>query len=148
HESHLSTVFVTKDANLRIRADALGLHAEDYDAEKVELTEVYSGVSEVTVSSQVINAFYATGEAEISEINGDGQPRPPNEFVVLKDEVNQNHSALARWSAQKRRAVPLIKLQKEGVWGIRPRNKEQSFALDLLLDDDIKLITMVGKAGT
>jgi PhoH-like ATPase len=146
-EPTVNTIFVTKDANLRIRADALGLHSEDYDAEKVELTEVYSGSAEVMASPQVIDQFYASGEAEIPEGNGDG-PRPPNEFVVLRDEINPNHSALAKWSWQKRRAVPLIKLQKEGVWGIRPRNKEQAFALDLLLNDEIKIITMVGKAGT
>ncbi len=139
--------FVTKDTNLRIRADALGLHAEDYDAERVEISEVYSGAAELLVPGSLIDAFYANGEADIGALE-DGEPRPPNEYLVLKDEANPNHSAMARWNAEKKRAVPLIKLPREGVWGIRPRNKEQSFALDLLLDDSIRLVTLVGKAGT
>ncbi len=146
-EKDLRTVFVTKDANLRIRADALGLHAEDYDAERVELDEVYSGVAEVLVPASVIDGFYATGEATIPE-DDRGEARAPNQFIVLKDEANPNHSALAKWSWAKKKAIPLIKVAKEGVWGIRARNKEQHFALDLLLNDDIKMITMVGKAGT
>lgn len=141
------TVFVTKDANLRIRADALGLHAEDYDAERVGLDEVYSGQKEVAVPAATIDGFYASGEAEIPP-DPDEKVRPPNEFLVLKDEANPNHSAVSRWAAERRRAVPLIRGPKEGVWGIRARNKEQSFALDLLLNDDVKLVTLVGKAGT
>ncbi|HWV37127.1 MAG TPA: PhoH family protein [Vulgatibacter sp.] len=141
------TVFVTKDANLRIRANALGLTAEDYDAEKVEIDEVYSGVASVQVSSKTIDAFYAAGEAELPPLPEDA-PIPPNEFVILHDEANPSRSAVAKWSSDRRRAVPLIKVPKEGVWGIRPRNKEQGFALDLLLNDEIKIVTLVGKAGT
>jgi len=142
------TVFVTKDANLRIRADALGLVAEDYDAERVGLDEVYSGKSAIAVPASVVDAFYASGEASVPQIDADDRPRPPNEFLLLRDENNPNHSAVAKWSAEKRRAVPLIRLPKEGIWGIRPRNKEQAFAMDLLLNDDVKLVTLVGKAGT
>jgi PhoH-like ATPase len=146
-EPECPVTFVTKDTNLRIRADALGLHAEDYDAERVEISEVYPGFSEQSVPGAVIDAFYASGEAEVGTLE-DGSPRPPNEFVVMKDEANPNHSAVARWSAERRRALPLVKLPREGVWGIRPRNKEQAFALDLLLDDQVRLVTLVGKAGT
>lgn len=146
-EPDIPVTFVTKDTNLRIRADALGLHAEDYDAERVEISDVYSGFAEVLVPGAAIDAFYASGEAEVDPLE-DGEPRPANEYVVLKDEANFNHSAVGRWSAEKKRVLPLIKLPREGVWGIRPRNKEQSFALDLLLDDSIRLVTLVGKAGT
>jgi PhoH-like ATPase len=77
-----------------------------------------------------------------------GPPPPPNEFVVLRDRDNPQHSAVGKFSAPRQAYVPLIKLPKEGIWGIRPRNKEQSFALDLLLNDEIRLVTIVGKAGT
>ena len=147
-EPDRDTVFVTKDANLRIRADALGLVAEDYDAERVGLDEVYSGKSDVLVPGSVIDAFYATGEAAVPALDADDRPRPPNEFLVLRDEANPAHSAVAKWSAERGRAIPLIRLPKDGIWGIRPRNKEQAFALDLLLDDAVKLVTLVGKAGT
>jgi PhoH-like ATPase len=139
------TVLVSKDTNLRIRADALGLHAEDYDVEGVELDELWSGVAEIEVDPEAVNAFYTDGFVPGKD---DGEPPPPNEFVVLRDRSNPQHSAVGKYSAARQGYVPLIKTSKEGVWGIRPRNKEQSFALDLLLNDEVRLVTIVGKAGT
>lgn len=139
------TVFVSKDTNLRIRADALGLTAEDYDVEGVELDELWSGVSELEVGAEEVNEFYATGALPVA---AGSEPPPPNAFVVLRDRTNPQHSAVGKYSAARQAYVQLIKTPKEGVWGIRPRNKEQSFALDLLLNDEVRLVTMVGKAGT
>jgi PhoH-like ATPase len=144
-EKTTPTVFVTKDTNLRIRADALGLHAEDYDVEGVQLDEVWSGVSDLDVSPEAVNDFYATGAIPAPE---EQEPPPPNEFVVLRDRTNPQHSAVGKYSAAKQAFTKLIQTPKEGVWGIRPRNKEQSFALDLLLNDEVRLVTIVGKAGT
>jgi len=144
-EPNLRCVFVTKDINLRIRADALGLVTEDYENDKIENPEVYMGVRELEVGKGDIDAFYAHGELALPEgING----VYPNEFALLKDRHAPNHTALSKYNAQKARFVPLLKSLKEGAWGLRPRNKEQSFALDLLLNDEIKLVTIVGKAGT
>ncbi len=143
-EREKPTVFVSKDTNLRIRADALGLHAADYDVEGVALDEVWSGVSELDVSPEDVNEFYASGTVACAA----GDPPPPNAFMVLRDRTNPQHSAVAKYSAARQALVQLIKTPKEGVWGIRPRNKEQSFALDLLLNDEIRLVTIVGKAGT
>jgi len=145
-EKVLPAVFVSKDTNLRIRADALGLHAEDYDVEAVTLDELWSGVAEVEVDSQQVNDFYTTGF--VARAGGEDDAPPPNEYVVLRDRANPQHSAVGKYSAARQGYVPLIKISKEGVWGIRPRNKEQSFALDLLLNDDVRLVTIVGKAGT
>ncbi|MCK6546800.1 PhoH family protein [Myxococcota bacterium] len=136
------TILVTKDVNLRIRADALGLYAEDYDVDRQEITELYTGMVELEVPGSEIDAFYAQGSVPL--------PDPyyfPNQFVHLKDAANPSHSALGKVSLDNERIVPITRL-KEGVWGVRPRNKEQSFALDLLMNDDIKLVTLVGKAGT
>lgn len=144
-EPNLRCVFVTKDINLRIRADALGLVTEDYENDKIENPEVYMGVRELEVGKGDIDAFYAHGELPLPDgING----VYPNEFALLKDRQAPNHTALSKYNAQKGRFVPLLKSLKEGAWGLRPRNKEQSFALDLLLNDEIKLVTIVGKAGT
>jgi PhoH-like ATPase len=141
------TVFVTKDTNLRIRADALGLHAVDYDVEGLAaLDELWSGVCELEVDAAAVNDFYANGA--IAWATGEREAPPPNAFVVLRDKANPQHSAVAKYSAAKQTLVQLIKTPKEGVWGIRPRNKEQSFALDLLLNDEVRLVTIVGKAGT
>jgi PhoH-like ATPase len=144
-EKALPAVFVTKDTNLRIRADALGLHTEDYDVEEVKLDTLWTGVAEVDVDAGQVNEFYTTGAVPVPPT---GDPPPPNEFVVLRDQANPQHSAVAKYSAARQAYVPLIKIPKEGVWGIRPRNKEQSFAMDLLLNDEIRLVTIVGKAGT
>jgi PhoH-like ATPase len=138
-------VFVTKDTNLRIRADALGLHAEDYDVEEVNLDTLWTGVDEVDVDAEQVNEFYTNGAVPVAPAL---EPPPPNEFVVLRDKANPQHSAVGKYSATRQAYVPLIKMPKEGVWGIRPRNKEQSFALDLLLNDEVRLVTIVGKAGT
>ena len=144
-EQALPAVFVTKDTNLRIRADALGLNAEDYDIEEVNLDTLWTGVAEVDVDPDAVNEFYTSGAVPV---DGVPEPPPPNEFVVLRDRTNPQHSAVGKYSASRQAYVPLIKIPKEGVWGIRPRNKEQSFALDLLLNDEVRLVTIVGKAGT
>lgn len=138
-------VFLTKDTNLRIRADALGLHAEDYDVEGVVLDELWSGVSDLAVEPEQVNDFYATGALPLAE---GVEPPPPNAFVVLRDKTNPQHSAVGKYSAARQAFVKLIQTPKEGCWGIRPRNKEQSFTLDLLLNDEVRLVTIVGKAGT
>src|SRR5438874_1467773 len=145
-EPNLRCVFVSKDVNLRIRADALGLPSEDYRNDKIENPEVYMGVREVEASRAEIDSFYAQGELTVPEaIAG---TVCPNEFALLKDRDAASHTPLAKYNAAKGKFVPLMKSLKEGAWGLRPRNKEQSFALDLLLNEEIKLVTIVGKAGT
>ena len=142
NDPHSRTALVTKDINLRIRADALGIFAEDYDAERVELTEVYSGVVEIEKTGEEIDKFYAQGWLPLSD-----PYYCPNEFVHLKNPLNPSQTALGKVDLGKERIVPITRL-KDGIWGVRPRNKEQVFALDLLMNDDIKLVTLIGKAGT
>jgi PhoH-like ATPase len=141
-EPGVRTFLVTKDVNLRVRGDALGLQTLDYDAEKIDVQELYGGTRELDVAGTAIDAFYQDGQVGL-----DADDLRANEYLLLKDTQSPAHTALARWDATQKRAVPVKKL-REGVWGIRPRNKEQHYALDLLLNDDIKLVTLVGKAGT
>jgi PhoH-like ATPase len=136
------TIFVTKDVNLRIRADALGLTSMDYEAEQIDIDELYSGMTELPVPGADVDAFYAQGTLPLAE-NG----LKSNQYVLLRDRDNPSHSAIGRFDGTAKKLVPLRKL-RDGVWGIRPRNKEQHCALDLLLCDDIKLVTLIGKAGT
>ena len=145
NEPGMQAVFITKDTNLRIRADALGLRAEDYDTERVEISELYTGHTELLVPGEMVDQMYRPG-AEVDPLKG--ADLAPNEYVLLKDLSNPSHTAMGRLSATKGKLVPLIRAGKEGVWGIRPRNMEQSYAIDLLLSDEIKLVTIVGKAGT
>lgn len=143
------TIFVTKDVNLRIRADSLGLTSMDFEAEeRVNLEELYSGMTEVPVSGADVDAFFAQGTLDLAQ-----SPLPvartlyANQYVLLRDTDSPSHSALGRFDKTQNKIVQLKKI-RDGVWGIRPRNKEQHCALDLLMSDEIKLITLVGKAGT
>jgi PhoH-like ATPase len=136
------TIFVTKDVNLRIRADALGLTSMDFEAERIDIDELYSGMSEMPVPGADVDTFYQNGALPLSD-NG----LKANQYVLLRDRDNPSHSAIGRFDGTAKKLVPLRKL-RDGVWGIRPRNKEQHCALDLLLCDDIKLVTLIGKAGT
>ena len=141
-EQDTPAVFITMDTNLRIRADALSLQAVNYDKERVSIDELYSGYREMEVGSEEIDALYSAGEVRI-----EGKTDAcPNEYVLLRDRGNEGHTALGKFSTEGR--IVKIPRFKEGVWGIRPRNKEQTFALDLLTSDAIKLVTLVGKAGT
>jgi PhoH-like ATPase len=138
-----STVLVTKDINLRIKADALGLQAEDYESDRVFLTDLYSGTREEFVGPDKMVKFRSEGELEL-----DGAGRYlPNEYCTLTDETNPKRTALTRVDATGKKVVPILDV-REGIWGIRPRNRQQHFAFDALLDDRIKLVTLMGKAGT
>ena len=136
------TIFVTKDVNLRIRADALGLTSMDFEAERIDIDELYSGMTELPVGAADVDAFYTNGTLELSQA-----ALKSNQYVLLRDRDSPSHSALGRFEGVAKKLVPLRKL-RDGVWGIRPRNKEQHCALDLLLADDVKLVTLIGKAGT
>ena len=137
------TILVTKDINLRIKADALGLDAEDYETDRVYIKDLYTGMIELTVSSEKLASFRANGELEV---NG-GKQYFPNEYCTLTDETNSKRAALTKVDATGTKVIPIIDC-REGVWGIKPRNREQHYAFDALLDDRVKLVTLMGKAGT
>jgi PhoH-like ATPase len=144
-EPDRATIFITKDTNLRIKADALGIRAEDYDTERTTADEIYSGVVEVMTGGEAIDTFYRQGSLPVERLKG-FEPIA-NIFVHLRDESNGAHGALGRLDPE---AKNLIQLQKArgAVWGIQARNREQTFAMDLLLDDRVKLVSLAGKAGT
>jgi len=138
----IPVILVTKDTNLRIKADAIGIAAQDYESDKVDISELYSGFSEIDVPSETVDRFYGQGWAEPAE------NLLPNQYVLMRDAGNPSHSALAKYVSAQKKLLPVIKTGKEGVWSIHPRNREQTCALDALLDDSIKIVTLVGKAGT
>jgi PhoH-like ATPase len=137
------TILVSKDINLRIKADALGLQAEDYETDRVYLKDLYTGMIELMLSPQKIAAFRTEGELELDN----GKRYFPNEYCTLTDETNPKRTALAKVDPTGGKLVPIVDC-REGIWGIKPRNREQHFAFDALLDDRVKLVTLMGKAGT
>ncbi len=140
---HEKLIFITKDTNLRIRADAIGIDTENFEPERTEVEELYRGYTTLEVDGELIDEFYAKNSLTL--------PDPyyaPNQYLILKDKHNPSHTALGRFNLQDKQVTPLSTVPRTGAWGIRPKNKEQAFALDLLLDDSIKLVTLAGKAGT
>jgi PhoH-like ATPase len=137
------TILVTKDINLRIKADTLGVPAEDYETDRVLLTDLYTGMIELTVSGEKMSRFRNEGEFDL---DGHG-PYFPNEYCTLTEDTNPKRTALTKVDFTGKKLTPILDT-REGVWGIKPRNREQHFAFDALLDDRIKLVTLMGKAGT
>jgi PhoH-like ATPase len=142
-EKDIPIVVVSKDTNLRIKADALGITAEDYESDRVDIEELYRGVRELPAGKEFIDGFYAAGECAAP---AGAEDLFPNEYVVFRDAA-AGSSALGRFDGTAKK-IRLLPPMKDDVWGVRPRNKEQHFALDILLDDSIKLVTLAGKAGT
>jgi PhoH-like ATPase len=137
------TILVSKDINLRIKADALGLQAEDYETDRVFITDLYTGMMGMSVATNKMAAFRANGELNLDS----GKQYFPNEYCTLTDETNPKRTALTKVDATGMKLIPIIDC-REGVWGIKPRNREQHYAFDALLDDRVKLVTLMGKAGT
>lgn len=133
-----NTILVTMDVNLRIRADSLGLQTASYESASVDTDSLRRGYKEIEASDEDINNLFTKG------------------LDIASDEIVDNtcimltagpRTALCRFLKSQNKVVPL-EVPREGVMGIKPRNKEQHFALDMLLDDEIKLMTLVGMAGT
>lgn len=137
-----SVELVSKDINLRIKADVFGIDAKDYDPDDTAFEDMYTGLKEVDVEPSIIDRFYREKGVVIPDVKFFA-----NQYVIMKDAANANHSAIGRFSQRDQRVVPLIS-PSESIWGIHPRNVEQSFALDCLLNDEMLFVTLVGKAGT
>ena len=136
---------ITKDINLRLKADILGLTAEDYGKKDRMIDEQYSGQSVCEVSGDELTEFEKNRFLFLDDV--EERDIMPNEYLIVQEKGNDRRRALGRYSQTKGGIVPLIPL-REGVWGIYPKNMEQQFALDALLNDEVKLVSLVGKAGT
>lgn len=138
-----TVALITKDSNLRIKADALGIQAEDYEADKVNIDDLYTGIGEFEVESEMLREYLGSGSVSM-----DGYELMPNQYIILRDKNEPSQFVYGKYDHVTGSLRNLNFGGKDFVWGIYPRNLEQSFALDLLLDDDIKLVTLVGTAGT
>lgn len=135
-------IVVSKDANVRIKSDAVGLIAENYDIDKVKFEELYQGYTTVEVDEKVLSTF-----EENEYLDNNLGEFYPNQFIKLKDKESEK-VVLGRYSSQNKAIYPLSNYKGEEMFGIKSRNPEQTMAFDLLLDPSIKLVSLVGKAGT
>ncbi|MFD2612781.1 PhoH family protein [Paenibacillus gansuensis] len=140
-------IMVSKDTLVRIKADVLGLIAQDYLNDRtVQLSDMYMGYVTLMVHPAVIDEFYTYRFLSINNLNVN-YGLHPNEFVILRDEMGTSKSALLKVTPDGKKLEPLY-LSNEPIWGIAARNAQQRMALELLLNDDIPLVTLTGKAGT
>lgn len=141
-------ILVSRDINMRVMTDALGIKSEEYTENKVVNEEVglYSGFKEIDVCEEIIDAFYRDGHIPAAEEEIEDYDIRHNDSIMLKDELNEKKTALCRFKDGK--YIKIRDYNKKGVWGVRARNKEQSFAFDLLMDEKLPLVTLVGKAGS
>lgn len=146
-EDH-EVVLVTRDTNMRIKCDAIGITAENYQHDRVNrnIDEQFSGLSTLEVGSDLVDELHREGVVPVEDVEIDADMDLfPNENVVLKAD---RQSALGRVSPEGETVNLLSKNHNDPVWGITPRNKEQAFAMAMLLDPRLQLVTLAGKAGT
>jgi PhoH-like ATPase len=132
-------VFVSKDFAARIKAEAIGLEAEDYENQKYSYDSVYRGIQHVDLPKHEIDLFYKNGRIELPNLIS-----RPNEYFVMTSP--EKSSAIGKFDSSHKNVESLLKVNN--IWGIKPRNVEQRCAMDLLLRDEIKLVTLIGPAGT
>lgn len=143
----IPVVLVSKDINMRIKADVLGVEADTYRNESVNFTKLPKGYDTVDVAGSLIDRIFTEKKISMDDAGlKDFSGNYPNQFYMLKDSTNEQHQAIVRMDPFENAIVPLR--QYKNVWGIRARNMGQKLALDLLLDDRIKLVSLVGMAGT
>lgn len=138
-------VVVSRDINMRVKCDALGILTEDYQVEQVvaRSDDLFSGTAEILVDDQIVENFYEDKPVTLEESQVAGLC--PNQFVMLISSSNSKKTALAKY---KDKLSKLEKVKKTEVWSTRARNKEQQFALDLLMDPEVPVVSLIGKAGS
>ena len=145
YERHLKNagqvIMISKDINVRLKADALGIKVMDFDSNRISSDKFYTGIAVSTVSREALNRFFQ------EKTFADDRDLPANCFAVLECEENNQHFAAGK--ADGKGKISLLDYTlTDKVWNISPKNKEQRMALDLLLDPAVRLVTLVGGAGT
>ena len=135
-------IFVSKDINLRLKADMLGLKVADFEQDKVEPERLFTGFQTIDATDEEIDRFYRDRVLEKSNLK-----LTPNEFAVLQSVNNNKRTAIARYAGGN--LLKALNIADDFHIGhIVPRNKEQRMALELLCDPSVRLVTLVGGAGT
>ncbi len=145
HQQGKPVTMISKDINVRLKSDALGLRTEDFENQKVDADQLYTGFAEVLVPDALINRLHKEKQLPIAELKNN---KPlPNQFVMLVSDTAPNHKGMARRVGDNDFIMP-VSGSRKAVYGIVGRNAQQTMALDLLMDDDVKLVTLIGSAGS
>ncbi|HKL12178.1 MAG TPA: PhoH family protein [Halanaerobiales bacterium] len=138
-------IMVSNDINLRLIANAFDIEAEDHKGNGIDGEKLYDGFIEIKTKGSIIDEFYSTNELSLDKLDGDFKELYPHQMIQLSSLDERSKSALGRFDGEK--IVPLI-FDKKSPMGITALNREQKYAIELLLNDDIKVVTVSGKAGT
>jgi len=145
------TIVVSQDVNMRVIADALGLLTEDYISSQVVASRdvIYEGFSKFLVDDFMIEEFYDKQDVWLYEEDAaeQGIVLYPNQFVMLVSVENEKKTAIARFINWNTPVKPMLNFE-DSIWGVSPRNKEQKCGMDLLMDDDIPFVSLIGRAGS
>ncbi|MGM0919868.1 MAG: PhoH family protein [Bacillota bacterium] len=145
-ENGRPVILVSKDTLVRVKADAIGLLAEDFLSDRVvEIDRIYTGYLDLYISGDDLNRFYEKNELILSEVTN--HPFYPNQFVIMKNALGGSASAIGTVDKTGKKVKRLV-FDHDHIWGIRPRNVQQTMAMELLLRNDLPLVTLIGKAGT
>jgi len=141
-------VVVTRDINMRVICDSLGLLCEDYNLTQLvdSADNIYTGLSEILVDDHIVDSFY-NNEPVILE-KDKYKNLYLNQFLMLISEASEKKTALAMFRGYGQKLDSVMQYKRDGVWGVRSRNKEQLFALNLLMDPTISVVSLVGRAGS
>lgn len=139
-------IVISRDINMRIKCDALMIPSEDYIEDQVvsSVQELYEGFKSHLVDDQIVDRFYAGEDIMDEDIEG---VFSPNQYIMLISNSNPKHTALAKFINTNTPLKKINEYKNKGIWGLRARNKEQAFALDMLMNTDIPVISMIGAAG-
>lgn len=146
-EKDKKVILVSRDINMRVIANSLNITAEDFEAEHVleDSSKLYTGTRDLLIDDEVIDRFYAGEEIHLDKLQLKGLYA--NQFVKLISNSNEKKTALSRFTHEQ---APLLQIRqsKHPLWGVTPRNTEQRYALDLLLDPSVPVVSLVGRAGS
>jgi len=140
--SDRKVILVSKDINMRVKGDALGISVENYETDNVNFSELYEGVIDSEITPEQFKKYQKSRRIKYSEVL-EYEPAP-NTFVKMTSEGKET---FGRYNPEKQK-IEKLTFSDVSVWGIRGKNSEQELALDLLMDDNVKVVTLVGKAGT
>jgi PhoH-like ATPase len=152
------TVFISMDINARVKADALGIQVESFEAQRIDADWLYTGHADVSVPGELIDELYNERQIHVERLKPflftqDEQGATvelellANQFLLMRNQGDPSHTGLARMLANTEHLIPATKPRRP-IFGVMGRNVEQTMAFELLLDDEIKLVTLLGSAGT
>jgi PhoH-like ATPase len=148
HAENRKTILVSRDINMRVICDSIGIAAEDYDSEKAiaSFEELYNGFIVQSFDDEIIERFYSGEDITMREDEAE-TIMFPNQYIMMVSNANDKKSALAKF---KNHHEPLQKVIHKNLpdWNIDARNKEQAFAIDMLMNPNIKIVSLVGRAGS